>query len=528
MLKFIQHDQMFEGQPYVIMKFSGISPSMSTATSAEDFEELKKFSVKTYAAFVERRTTDAAYIPVNQFLKTLPISSQEKIADLFLAINALIKANTTPHRQTTKSDDVDELVTNVAELIVDVDTDTELCKQLDLFVSSGHVSVADMSNAGSRVIDRRDMTFTQPEAESLTSVAMLCKLFSPIFGEFMKQYAVYVDKRYRESYAIAMLTPLLKKNYTKLMQKTEHYARSLTINKCRSDPTTRLRMSTPESAARNCLSVILVKKYPPLDLNRPDGNIIKFTASQLSSLNQNRSDACDVIMIEDPNDTAATDETNSSRIESELNHTPRPIDNLPISLVGASWVIEETIRTENLKDYGIEDTLGWYKAHPMVITPIGQYLVSSYFGPAMHGGVAIYYLDAPTTIKLIAVLQTLFAKSKMYYLANGLTIVPSSEDRIVQADDFVFMTAWKSSKEYSLCKKAIPAGFGTTSWDETLKHIEVLITTKTMIYHTAPTVWDILGTQPMNNKVFGVHEYLPLMQEVMRLINVLYLERSRA
>lgn len=517
MLQFVPCENFWQGNPRIQMEYGDFPME-----SLEVHPELGIFNVRTYAVFQKKLSVDMAYKHVNAFLATLDIDIQRNIANAITLMNAYILDD--------EHTDVNDVLDYCAPLLDILDKDTNLCDRIEKYTRA-NIVISDMSDAGSHPQDRVDLTFVQEEAVVITAIMVLCKLISPVIGSFIHKYSVYVGNKNKENYACAIFRDLFERKYRELVNKIMHYVTRLVTNKSRDDAVIHCKGFTPQSTARCITSNLFTKKSVSIDLDRPDGNVIKYIASCIKSHVESQQKSGNVAtlikMFDDPKDgetTAAVEESNNSRIETESKPSRKPADCIPIAKMAAQWAVKKTIEEYNFDIDRLTEVLKWYKDNPTVVNPITTYIVSSYYGPDICGGKSVYLLDASLTAQLAAVLQMAAMESGCIHLAHVLTMTCSMDDRVSTLEDFKFTTAWRASPEYAECRKCISSAFGMVTWDSKLKDVVAMLTQKNYIYHTAPAIWEMQETKNLNGTVFT--EYLPFMLELMVLIRKLWVKRS--
>lgn len=522
MLKIIEADNFYEGNQSVEFQITGFEIPI-----LKEHPELAIFNVKTFFVFIKSKNTKMAYNPVNDFLSKISLDKQLQIASALIMMNGLLR------EEVTTIDEVDATLEACGQILNDLDLEINLCDDIEAYVKTGIIPISDMSTAGSRPQDRADMTFIQSEAETITAITILSKLMSPVTGEFIHRHCGIINSQYKESWAAFIFTKLFYRKFSEIIKKINHYVNNLVGNKkSRDDAAIHYRGYTPDRTASTITAGILTKKFVSIDLFKNDGNVIKYLASCIKSYIESQQKSggnqANIKLFANPKDGDAisgTEETNSSRVEIESTASHKPMVAPPVANFAAKWVINQTLTSENIDLELYEESCSFYRNNPMLITPITMFLLATYFGPDIGGGKSIYLLEAPITIKLAALLQIIAARQGAKHIAHMLTMKVSSEDRLSQATDFAFANSWRSSPEYTECRKKISSGFGEIGWDVRLRDIASTLTSKTFSYHTSPCVWKLINEPNMNNTIFI--DPLSFMLELLTLVKTLWEERSK-
>ena len=512
-LYFTPVDKFSTANPFIVMRWSQFS-----IPEAAMFPDLVYFNVRAFTAF----TRDIAglgmtFNPVNDFLQTVSIEEQKTIATAFLVMHIEIAD---PQYTVDK---IEQLEDKLGVLVNSLDDEISLCDRINNYIRHSGIPISDMAEAGTRPQDTPEMTFLKDEAITITTIAILMKLMSPIVGAFLDKYHKLIDTKYKECHAAAIFTKLFYKRYEQIINKLHNYTYTLIESKIKDDATSLVNGNTIDAMTNQNIDVVLVKRLTNADLYKSDGNIIKYIASccrsGADSQQQNASMSNSVKIFTDPVDMDK-DEGNASRMESESKQSNKTADTPPMIEVAAEVTIRDIIEKENLDKDALESMYAYYRRNPIIVNPISIYLLSTYYGQYIGGGRGITFLRANSTAQLAAVLQMISAKNKVSYLAHALSFSIGTNEKIPSFEISTFSNSWKSSQIYSDCRKTIPQGFGEIDWDSKVKEIANFLTRKNCIYNTAPVIWDLLGEEPKNGKLF--ENNTELMIEIMQFIASIY------
>lgn len=497
MLQFVEDEHFYEGNSVIHMQLDGFE--VDPSVSFKNHPELYEFNMKAFYTFIKNHTTDTAFRPVNTFLRTLHRNVQKEIASAILLMSMTVK------REYTNPREVYGIFPIISEIMGNLDKQIGLIPMLEDFVqdqiASGEMHMADTSQAGSRPIDRADMTFHKYELECFQALFILSKLFSVIVGEIYYRHITMISQESKEMVIFAIYTDILNYRKAALITKYRHYIRKLVENKARNDTTAHYNFSTPQQTASKVMAVIYVKKAVPIDLYTKDSNPAKFTASvaKSTSESQNRGGQMSserITTFPDPKDgdpTTGNEETNSSRIETESANSKKPAIIIPQAMFYADWLVKELLTSKTVDQGLYEEAYAWYREHPSLPNPIAIDLLTNYFGPDLGGGKTMFSLNSKYIMKFQTLLQILSLKMNSYALTHILTAAFSSDEKMGNLDDFSLHNSWKSTPEYSMCRRTVASGFGEVQWDLIFKNHLEWLTIKTFMYHTAPVIWEELA-----------------------------------
>ena len=209
MLAFVPVDDFSSVNPVIEMKWSGLN-----IDGADQIRpEMCLFQVKTFASFTrEENGPGMAYGPVNDFLTTVSPFIQEQIVYAFLQMQMIIEDG-----QPDASDIID-VEDNLGEVIDNLDKATNLFDLIEEYIRKGNIPISDMSDAGTRIQDSIEMTFVEDEAITITTIAVLMKLLSPIIGMFIAKYTHVIDNESKEGHAQCIMTKFFSRKCKAIMQ----------------------------------------------------------------------------------------------------------------------------------------------------------------------------------------------------------------------------------------------------------------------------------------------------------------------
>ena len=503
--------------PYIRMSWNGFS-----LPEASLYPELTLFNVKTFTAFTRDISgLGMTFGPVNKFLEELSNKEHEVIAAAFLAMHIEISD---PKYSVENIEDLEDAL---GILVEQLDDEIDLCDRIHQYICRSDIPISDMKEAGTRPQDTPEMTFGKDEAITITTIAILMKLLCPILGAFATKFYRVIDTKYKECHSHAIMTRVFKKRYEDVICKLTNYIMTLINSKLKTDPTAHINGNTIDAMTSIALDTIIIKRFVNVDLYRPDGNVIKYIASccrsGADSQQQNASMSAAVRIITDPVELDK-DEGNASRMESESKQSIRTAD-VPVMIrVAARDTIRKIIKAENIDEETIASVFAYYRKNMVVMNPISEFLLCTYYGQDIGGGSGIMMLNAEIVSQLAALLQIICAKRGVPNLAHALTFNSTYNDKTPSFESSSFVTSWKSSQAYNECKRIIPAGFGELDWDVKLKTIVDFLCKKNCLYNTSPVVWDLIGTNSLNGKTYT--QFKELMIDIIYFIQMAYASKT--
>ena len=247
-LYFTPVDKFSTANPFIVMRWSQFS-----IPEAAMFPDLVYFNVRAFTAF----TRDIAglgmtFNPVNDFLQTVSIEEQKTIATAFLVMHIEIAD---PQYTVDK---IEQLEDKLGVLVNSLDDEISLCDRINNYIRHSGIPISDMAEAGTRPQDTPEMTFLKDEAITITTIAILMKLMSPIVGAFLDKYHKLIDTKYKECHAAAIFTKLFYKRYEQIINKLHNYTYTLIESKIKDDATSLVNGNTIDAMTNQNIDVVLV------------------------------------------------------------------------------------------------------------------------------------------------------------------------------------------------------------------------------------------------------------------------------
>lgn len=435
--------------------FTGITID-DVSIDEDTLVELMKFRTTTYKK-VNGDTRMSGpwkivYGFVNDFIKKfLTEEEQAKLCQFFIEVRVLfLKASDDSDAPADYG--ISALASEFGEKLIELDTEIDLFPKLYDY-SSQEFKFPDLSNAGKRAQDSKEMTFNEEHYKKLTAVVILCKLLAPLFGELIsaiQNKEITADKTQKEVFCAIPIQVMMRRRDPALMDKLSNYiTRAIESGKTRQgalvqEYTEIAHGRTSQSNGTVITAVILIKRLVNLDPQRPDGNLLTYihtcARETHSSMHSNHRSNQSVMPIEH-RDFRNEDEGNQSRIEVDtpiLRVTP---DTPVIVKLGVEQAIESLLQEKELNRKVWASAVDFYKREKIVVTPINKLMVCTYMGARIGGAKGIDMINSDTYAKIIALIQYQLINEKMIDLANiasmtpgGLTNQTVSIDQLTNTD----------------------------------------------------------------------------------------------
>ena len=459
---------------------------------------LQCFNAETYDTL--KRRDEAAwsvvYGSVNKFLSMTGKDINKQICMTFMMMHDILNTMT--------STNMADCIRIKGDALNELDKNTDICTKLERFVELD-MPIPDLEDVGGRPQDTEEMTFRRPHVVQLTSIALLCKLLSPVFGQFFWQYKknTNMDNNIKEIHCATILTPLFNRRYRDLILKLNNFINNILAQqiKQKDDIVSAVNGNTINSQALSGSSSIFTRKLITVDLYKTDGNIMTYITTCLknsvdtqyrTASSKNNIKERDTNSLKD----TASDEGNASRLENESFTSTKTAD-VPII---TEWMIERaTDKWMHMCDMPKEiydQAMAYYRSNLPPMTPISNYLLCTYFGTDIGGAAGISMISAMSYTNLAVILQYILITKLQYFdLAHAIMLIPLNrlKSQLTNIDNKVRMT-WSNTYAYRNFKNKFTHGIGDRECDAKLKEIVEFLTVRVHQYNTAPVFKSICLT----------------------------------
>lgn len=307
-----------------------------------------------------------------------------------------------------------------------------------------HVSLQDTSLFGTRPQDTEALTFYEPEIKELMVVAMCCKLAAPILSELINNLPKTISDngkkkmaRYKESRCANLIMPLLSTHFPDLTNKLLGYIRhTILSSKKNSTSNTAYIFHGLTANTRTALDLnsLLVRNYVLCNLETPDSNIVRYTATMINvmeSIQDTTAHKNQVTTRQSMGNMAADDESgNVAQIEIDSLISTSTMDITIIIESCIDRVIENYRLIYEITKSEFDECLRWFEQHPIYVTPLNKFVACVTFGRDIGGGRGIETIGAASYTKLIAMLQLISFSMGYYHLGVALTASRTLNSRI--------------------------------------------------------------------------------------------------
>lgn len=503
---------------------------------AKQVEPYLHFRIKTYQNLNKVDSSgivfDVTFGQVNKFFTTLDVKDQTKIAMTIISmhhdiLNFLEKAD--PNKLV-------ELTSRLGLMLNDLDLETDMCTKIKWYVHNNIPLGQRIPGSGKRAQDTSALTFTDADILDMLSIALLCKLLGPIFGQMIEVCKIVNGGRQKEVLCVTILSDLFKKNrpsrvvitdeekekcpwlvfyptvWHDIVVKFVNYISHNIKREFKEDMTSIFssmsHSSTQSALTQGIYAQLLVKNFVNVNL-KFDKNIMTYVISTIKSIASSKMKTItnNPVYERKPMEDGDGDENNVSQLENDSIISSKMLDVPAIISSMAPVVIKRMILfNQNLNDDDFTKVISFYNKHPIKPNIINTTLNCIFYRKVLAGGKSVLHLNSNEYNMVTAYLQMyLICNCGAVELGHMLTADRSLHAKLVQNEnDERILVSYRNSPAYRNCidrySKA-PSGMSGNQWEVRIKEIVDSIVLNHHVYHTAPYIWDSLKEDNHNGEV---------------------------
>ena len=516
-------------------KYAVLNTENLELPNKENTKHLYHFPIKAYSKLKMKNSTEfsdensgwvSIYGYVNIFFSTLTEEEQQKVALTY----ALIHFDCNKY---CKNDDIYQtgpLINKISDRLALLDKEIDLVRKMYRFVvDSDTIKIGIMENAGSRPQDSKELTFHDDEVMLVATLAMMCKMFSPVFGLLINIFSANLSSSLQDIHCSGIFTGIINAhdnefeaalNLKSVPEKLKHYIEHQAAQICRNDIDSSIVAGYDvHSLAYSLYCKLLVRKLVGISLMNSESNIMAFIVvyvrnctKQIISGTKSKSPT----MLREDKETESED-GNTARLETD-SMTSKKTSDIP-ALVTA-FVQPAVQRVMNVCDISAEEInacMDWYQMHPIVPNCINKQLNSLQYGQDFGGSLGIQMLVRPEFSLITVLLQLVIMKqaqamtgdSKRTFstLVHLLTALPSISTTMsgLNGNNAWLQTA--GSQYYHRCLQRFQNSTVTNknkAWENHIKNLIEEVTEKHFAYNSCPYIWESLEQENTNGKVIPI------------------------
>jgi hypothetical protein len=484
------------GNSLAVISFDGLPVS----------KESVGFNVSTYKSLKLNRIDDSInncwddqFGYANSFIETLTTAEKIDLANFYISASDVL----------VTSKDYGKMTAVLGELFQDISHKLQLPHKLNAYVVSANIYVPDLSNVGTRAHDTDEMTFRHPEYVQLIAICILCKLFCPIWGEFIYTTAKNIDNASKELYCMSTIDPILcGPVYGPLRAKFRNF-----ISRIMDSDSGKRRASLQDSkfvAAVGGYSqdrlddgmyaIILVRKFSNVKLN--DCDLMRYAHVSVVSNNTARNVALrqhNVFIRADP--PREGDSQAPSIMEHECITSATTADTPYIARYGVQQIIKRDIETHKISQHVFSAAAEHYRLYPIVPSIYSNIVISTLYGSSLGGGASIDSLDAECYTGLVILAQITLLNnypSHLIHLLSASTRLDRNSESDVSIENISIMSNFRNSGMYKRIEAAYPYSIDQKSIQVVLQELCDWTCAKVHQYNTPAVISDLLDEEQIH------------------------------
>ena len=480
-----------------------------------DFEPLLNFRIETYAVLKATSTEfdwETVFATTHKFLKSMSDDEKRKFASMLIVMHYEILSSM-KIEQELEGDAMTALETRLSKLLAQFDKSTNLVPRLQEFTEI-EIPIQSFVGVGERAQDSVEMTFYRDDVIQLTTIVLLCKLMTPIFGIFIESCKKRMDNAYKEIHCVSILKDILSNRYRPLTEKLTYF-----ITRIVKPMLNRIKLThvyngyTFSVITQQIYASMLTRRFISVDLFKPNGNLVTYVTSCARAAAQTQFSSTGfktaVAEIIKPTESSSGEDGNVSNLEAESRSSNKTADFLMIIKAAVEQLCQRFPVEHDLDVDLIQASNYYYQNRHVPLSPLNTYLMCALFGPSLGGAQSIESLDAVSVNRLIPLLQAYLLQQGYYDLVHAVSLLQTGQLKsMLTGNDTQLRATWNNSYEYRNCELKFPYAVNELRWDTRLKDIVENITAEIMLFNTAPAIWDVLQMESRNNEQYLVPESL--------------------
>lgn len=475
-----------------------------------DYTSLLDYQIETYAVLKSAASDyswGVVFDTTHKYFASRPISERQEFAKMLTLMHYEI-AEKLYVDESAFTQNLIPLEDTLARWLAEFDANVNLIPNLRSWTER-NIPVQSFAGVGERPQDTDTMTFYRDDVIDLTTLVLVCKMMTPIFGIFIEACKKQMDNSLKEIHCLSLMKYLFANRFGPLIDKLKYFISRIMrpiLNKI--SPTHLFNGYTLAMVGDEVYAGLIVRRYVTVDLFKPNGNIVTYTTSCVRAAAQTQFSAtgyrtATVEMTLPKEQVSMSDEGNVSNLEAESRSSSKTADFTVLIQAAAEKAIDSFVAQEDLDQEFLNNCYYYYSLNHIDQTPLNTYILSTYFGRDLNGAKSIASLDAISFSKLCTIFQIHLYKTGFDDLATAMTLIGNRESRVQQTgNDAQFRAMWNNSYEYKICDERFPWSIGDMRWDTRLKEIVENLTTMKYVYNVAPAISNMLNRESRNGELY--------------------------
>lgn len=497
-------------------------------------EEILNFLMTTYSKLGARHgedNWDIFFKPANDFLAQLSAEDQYALHDFYLACR---RTNSAIQGEAVTAEFIkDIIVRDLADHAAEMVQKTDIPAKAVQFVMGSDLQFPDLSNVGNRPHDTTALTFRLPEYQIITAMSVLCKVMSPVWGDFVARTQPYIDTINKEMHCLITMLPILEhqsfqevyeklRGYMKNSIKTD-FNRKENANKNNNYDlgfTLKNAGFSDERFEKYVEGMLFVKKLALYDPNKIDCDVMKYIAVNIqatinTAVTHLGKSSNTMVRKEQTRSASEGERDGVTQLESESRVSRVSADVPVLARHGTDKAVARLLEKLNIPKKSFKETVAFYNRNIIQMSPYARTIMSSIMGQYIGGAQSIQYLTAQSAIRLASLTQLHMAMHWPPQLVHMLTATypATPKEEVASAADGRILMNYETSREYKQCVNAVPYLLGPNKSIKAQITANVEFVTKYHhFYNTAEAVADFMDEAPQTQGTPLVYDEFIIQQ----------------
>lgn len=476
-----------------------------------DYDKIKHlliFNVKTYVKLGKNKGPEGwevTFGAVNSFMNSLCESDKVALAQTIILMHDDIE-------NFFRNPDllmIQHLTRNLSNQLDVLDQQTDICDKLRAYIVQ-NMPIGLFEGAGKRAQDSDALTFHPNEVIDLMMITLLCKMLSPLFSSIMQHLNKQIDNHLKETHCVAIFTNLFKRKYQRLIEKLQNYIKHTVEQVSEESLTSLVYGYDAYSLSYYMFGQLLVRQLVNVDLSIRDGNLMTYVMVSVKQAVQTVKSSINKMPTYPRKVMTAKheDDGNTAQVEIDSITSKKTFDVTTLVAAAVPLTIKKYLNLYQIDKSDYEAVMNYYAKNPILPLVINKDMNSMFYNKDFGGGKGILMLKGGNYASITALLQMIIFQLDSNYveLGHAMTMLPSIDVNLdCTINDSQFKLTAGSSPSYRKCRQIFensPYGTKGKEWDSYIsKTIDKLITSG-WVYNTADWIWDWLGMDNLNGKLF--------------------------
>lgn len=410
---------------------------------------------------------------------------------------------------------INELKERLARMLQNLDHRLGLCDKLFRFTDA-KVPYTVMAEAGTRPQDTQEFTFRREEILTITTLAVLTKIVSPIIAQLLQWLKDKMNTSFKEVHCAAIFDYIIDDHFSDVMEKLKNYM--LHIVKTPFDATNAasalMRNTDDEKMANDIFCSFIARKLVTYNFDRAEGSDLMrfiFVTDKKAAHTAIDQIAKNPLYERKPViPSRHTDDGNMSKMETDSTYSEGSIVDVALAKAAVDLILRKYLNGFELDKELYRESVHWYAANPMVPSIISLNICALIFRKDFGGGRGVRMLGAADFIKIATLAQMIIFKlNNTIELPFMMTAKRSSE--LGNAASTALRLNFGGSAAYKECRARYAESAYTYKGREWDRHVQTIVEDLSkcnFIYNLAIPMWKAYEAVPRNDEQIPISEQL--------------------